>query len=118
MERTVNKIELCGHAGIDPQVNILKNGAKVLKFRMATNENYKNRNGEWVKDTTWHSITMWDKMAAEAESKIRKGSLVTITGKLINRQYLDKNGIKQHVTEIRAISFNTPEDAEKSPFDE
>jgi single-strand DNA-binding protein len=118
MEKTVNRVELCGHAGIDPQVNTLKNGAKVLKFRMATNESYKNKNGEWVKDTTWHSISMWDKVAADAESKIKKGTLVTVTGKLVNRQYLDKNGIKQYITEIRAISFITPDSAEKSPFDE
>lgn len=118
MEKTVNKVELCGHAGIDPQVNTLKNGVKMLKFKMATNESYKNRNGEWVKDTTWHSITMWDKIASEAETKIKKGSFVNLTGKLVNRQYLDKNGVKQYITEIRAIAFNTPEAIEKSPFED
>lgn len=118
MEKTVNRVELCGHAGIDPQVNILRNGVKVLKFRMATNESYKNKNGELVKDTTWHSISMWDKVASDAESKIKKGTLVTVTGKLVNRQYVDKNGVKQYFTEIRAVSFNTSENAERQPFDE
>jgi single-strand DNA-binding protein len=69
---------------------------------IATNEVYKNQKGERVTDTTWHNVIMWGQLADIAEKILKKGSEVAIEGKLINRSYTDKDGIKRYITEIQA----------------
>ena len=63
---------------------------------------YKNQKGERVTDTTWHNVIMWSPLAEIAEKLLKKGSEVVIEGKLINRTYTDKDGIKRYITEIQA----------------
>ena len=106
MEKSVNKVELKGHTGMDPEVKSINENLKVAKFSLATNESYKNKEGEWVRDTTWHNIVLWNKLATEAEEKIKKGNLVTINGKLTYRQYIDKSGLKHNFAEVHALSFD------------
>ena len=113
MEKSINKVELSGFAGMDPEVRTMKNGAHMLRFSLATSSNYKNSKDEWVRDTTWHNVVMWDKVAELALDKIKKGSLVTLSGRLVGRQYTDKNGVKQNAVEIKALSFETTEYAKK-----
>ena len=67
-----------------------------------------------MRDTTWHNIVMWDKVAELALDKIKKGTFVSITGKIVCRQYTDKNGVKQNAVEIRAMSFEATEIAKKT----
>lgn len=105
MEKMVNKVELNGFAGINPEIINLKNDGKIARFSLATSESYKDKNGEWVKNTTWHSIVMWNTVAKQAEEKIKKGARVTIMGKIVYRKYTDKNGVKRISTEIVAGSF-------------
>jgi single-strand DNA-binding protein len=69
---------------------------------VATNENYKNAKGEKVTETQWHSVVAWGKLAEIAEKYLVKGIEVAIEGKLVNRNYTDKQGIKRYVTEIQA----------------
>lgn len=109
MEKSMNKVELKGFAGFGPEVRTLNNGMKMARFTLATSNSYKNRKGEWVRDTTWHNIVMWEKMAEQALEKIRKGMFVSVTGKILYRQYTDKNGVKQNMAEIRAQEFDAVE---------
>lgn len=69
---------------------------------MATNENYKNAKGEKITETQWHNVVAWGKLADIAEKYLVKGTEVAIEGKLINRNYTDKQGVKRYVTEVQA----------------
>jgi single-strand DNA-binding protein len=114
MEKSVNKVELCGFAGSDAEVKTLKSGASVAKFSLATSRNYKNKEGEWVRDTTWHNIVLWDKQAEEAGGKIKKGIMVNLDGRIECRQFTDNNGEKRTLTEIRALNFDVLENSKQA----
>ncbi|MEM9647023.1 MAG: single-stranded DNA-binding protein [Bacteroidota bacterium] len=96
-----NKVQLIGNLGNDPEVVILESGSKLAKFSVATNETYKNTEGEKVTDTQWHNVVAWGKTAEIAENYLVKGKEVAIEGKLINRSYETKEGEKRYVTEIK-----------------
>jgi len=80
---------------------VLDNNKKLVKFSVATNENYKNAKGEKVTETQWHHLIAWGRLAEVAEKYLYKGAEVAIEGKLINKNYTDKNGVKRYVTEIQ-----------------
>lgn len=105
MSSVKNSVQLIGHLGIDPELKTLTNGTKVARIRMATTERYKNKNGEWMDETTWHSVVLWDPLAERVEQYLHKGSYVLIEGKLTNRNYIDSSGQKKYITEVRASSF-------------
>jgi single-strand DNA-binding protein len=69
---------------------------------MATKDEYKTRTGEKAEDTQWHFISAWGKMAEQIEAELKKGSFVSVEGRLTTRNYVDKNGQKKYVTEIVA----------------
>jgi single-strand DNA-binding protein len=103
----INKVTLVGHLGRDPEVRRLENGTPVGRFTMATNENYKDNNGEWQSQTEWHDVTVWRNLAEQAERSLKKGSFVYVEGKLSHRKYTDKNGIDRYVTEVVANSVRS-----------
>jgi single-strand DNA-binding protein len=105
MEKSVNKVELSGFAGKNPELVTLKSGKQMIRFSLATSSSYKNSKQEWVRDTTWHNVVMWDKTAEEGIKKISKGTFVSLSGKIVNKQYTDKNGNKQNSFEIMAVDF-------------
>lgn len=96
-----NKVQLIGNLGNDPEIITMEKGNKLAKFSVATNESYKNGDGEKVTDTQWHNIVAWGKMAEIAESYLVKGKEVIIEGKLMSRAYETKEGEKRYVTEIK-----------------
>lgn len=96
-----NKVQLIGNLGKSPEVRTTESGKKLVRLSVATNETYTNQKGEKVKETQWHSITAWGKLADIAEKYLSKGSEVAIEGKLISRDYTDKEGNKKYVTEIQ-----------------
>ena len=96
-----NKVQLIGNLGQNPEVKELNGGKKVAKFSLATNETYRNKAGEKVTDTQWHNLVAWGKNADIIERYLKKGSEVAIEGKLLNRNYTDKEGVKRYVTEIQ-----------------
>lgn len=100
----VNKVTLIGFLGKDPEIRRLENSTPVGKFTLATNESYKDANGEWQTLTEWHEIVVWRGLAEQAERMFKKGSLVYIEGKITHRKYTDKNGIERYGTEIVANS--------------
>ena len=96
-----NKVQLIGHLGNQPDVRNTESGKKWARFSVATNEVYRNAKGEKVTETQWHNLVAWGKVAEIAEKFLTKGSEVAIEGKLINRNYTDKDGIKKYVTEVQ-----------------
>ncbi len=95
-----NSVRLLGHLGDDPKVRKLDSGKTVANFTIATNEIYRDSRGEKQSETTWHRLVAWGKQAEIAEKYLKKGSEVSIEGKLTNRSWEDKNGEKQYMTEI------------------
>lgn len=95
-----NSVRLIGHLGDDPKVVKLDSGKTVANFNLATNEIYRDKNGEKQSETTWHRLVAWGKHAELVESYVKKGSEIAIEGKLTNRSYDDKNGDKQYISEI------------------
>ena len=114
MEKSINKVELSGFAGMNPEVRVMPNGKQMIRFSLATTTNYKNKDDEWMRDTTWHNIVMWDRMAEKGLAEIKKGSFVKLSGKIATRQYTDKVGVKHTVVEIRAFEFNVTEIEKKA----
>ena len=96
-----NKVQLIGNLGKSPDVKITEAGKKLVRFSVATNETYTNTKGEKVKETQWHNLVAWGKVADIAEKYLDKGSEVAIEGKLISKDYLDKEVVKKYVTEIQ-----------------
>ena len=83
----------------------LPNGAKMAKVSLATSESYKNDKGEYIDYTTWHNLVGWEYVAERMMKQMKKGLEVFVQGKLVQRSYDDKNGIKRNVTEVRIVSF-------------
>lgn len=100
MNTLKNSVQLIGHLGNDPQVKQLESGRTVANLSMATNDSYKNKQGEKVEETQWHDLVAWGKTAEIAEKYLKKGSKVAVEGKLTHRSYEDKEGTKRYVTEI------------------
>ncbi len=97
-----NKVQLIGNLGNAPEVRTTETGKKLVRFSVATNETYKNADGEKVKETQWHNIIAWGSLAEIAEKYLTKGSEIALEGKLMNRNYTDKEGNKKYFTEIQA----------------
>ncbi|MFD2825841.1 single-stranded DNA-binding protein [Leeuwenhoekiella polynyae] len=95
-----NKVQLIGNLGNDPEIVNLESGKKLAKFSIATNETYKNNNGERVTDTQWHNVVAWGKTAEIVENYVSKGKEIAIEGKLTSRSYETKQGEKRYFTEI------------------
>lgn len=102
MNTLKNKVQLIGNLGNAPEIKALEGGKKLARLSLATNESYKNAKGEKVTETQWHNVIAWDKTAEIIEKYFTKGLEVMVEGKLINRNYTDKDGVKRYVTEIQA----------------
>jgi len=100
----VNKIILIGRVGQDPDVNYMDNGKAVAKFTLATSETFKNKSGDKTTNTTWHNIVLWNKAAELVEKYVKKGDLLCVEGKQINRSY-EKNGETKYISEVITESF-------------
>lgn len=100
MNQLRNKVQLIGHAGIDPQIKSTASGKKVVKFSLATNDSFKNKEGERKVNTQWHNLVLWGKQATIAEKFIQKGSEIAIEGKLNNRTYITPTGDKKFISEV------------------
>ena len=100
MASSVNKIILIGNLGRDPESRTFSNGGKVVKFSLATSENW-TRDGERQERTEWHNVVIYDeKIGDVAQRFLRKGSKVYIEGAMQYREYDDANGQKQKIAEV------------------
>jgi single-strand DNA-binding protein len=96
-----NKVQLIGNLGSTPEVRNTETGKKLVRFSVATNESYRNSKGEKVTETQWHNLIAWGNVAEIAQKYLTKGSEVAIEGKLVSRNYTDKEGNKKFITEIQ-----------------
>lgn len=102
MAGSVNKVILIGNLGRDPEVRSFPNGGKVCNLRIATSENWRDRNtGERRERTEWHSVAIFNEnLAKVAEQYLKKGSKVYIEGQLETRKWQDQSGADRYSTEI------------------
>jgi single-strand DNA-binding protein len=101
--KSVNKVILVGNLGKDPEVKYTPQGTPVAKLTLATNERYKDKNGEWQDRTEWHNVVLWQRLAEIAGEYLKKGGKVYIEGRLQTRSWDDKQtNQKRYMTEIVA----------------
>ncbi len=99
MKSLRNSVQLIGNIGKDPEVKSFDKSKKA-SFSIATNETYKNQKGEKIKETQWHNVVVWGKLADIVEKYVKKGNEVAIEGKLVHRSYETASGEKRFITEI------------------
>ena len=102
----INKVTLIGHLGGDPEIRTLENGSTVGRFSLATNESYKDKEGNWQNKTEWHNVILWRDLAERAK-QLKKGSTVYVEGKISYRKYTDKDGVEKSLTDIVAERFRS-----------
>lgn len=103
MSRGVNRVTLLGHLGQDPEIRTTPGGKSVATMRLATSEQWTDReSGERKEATEWHTIVIWGKLAEVCEQYLRKGSQVYFEGKLRTRKWQDKQGNDRYSTEVIA----------------
>ncbi len=100
-----NKVQLIGHLGSKIELKTLESGKIVGNVNMATKETYKSQKGEKITETTWHRLVIWGKNAELIEKYTDKGSEIAIEGKISNRDYSDKDGVKRYISEIVVNEF-------------
>jgi single-strand DNA-binding protein len=98
----INKVTLIGNLGNDPEVRHLESGAMVARLSVATNENYKDKDGNWQKLTEWHNVVVWRDLADRAEKQLKKGMMVYVEGKISYRKYAGPDGSDRYATDIVA----------------
>ena len=107
MAGSVNKVILIGNLGRDPEVRTFQNGGKVCNLRIATSENWKDKqSGERREKTEWHSVAIFNENIARiAEQYLKKGSKVYIEGQLETRKWQDQSGQDRYSTEVVLRNF-------------
>ena len=101
MSRSLNKVQLIGNLGKDPELKYTPSGVAVATFSIATSESWKDTDGNQQEKTEWHNIVAWRKLAEICGEYLKKGKKVYLEGKLQTRNY-EKDGVKRYVTEIVA----------------
>jgi single-strand DNA-binding protein len=115
-KEVVNRVTLTGNLGGAPEIVELTNGMKKAKFRVATNRYFKNKQGEWQSETSWHNVIAWGKLAIQAQKNLEKGSPVSLDGKLSYRMFTDKEGVSRFYAEIvvsRLVALPKKEEVEQ-----
>lgn len=102
MARGVNKVILVGNLGQDPELRYTGSGTAVCNMRLATNESYKDSDGNLVDKTEWHNVVVWSRLAEICGEYLKKGSQVYFEGSLQTRQWEDRDGNTRYTTEVKA----------------
>ena len=95
-----NKVQLIGRLGQDPEIVNFKDGNKLAKFSMATDDSYKDKEGIKVERAHWHNIIIKGGLVNVVENYVNKGQEIAVEGKLTYRSYETKEGEKRYITEI------------------
>lgn len=111
----LNRVQLIGHLGRDPETRSLSNGDPVASLNIATTETWRDKaSGEKREATEWHRAVIYGKLADVAGQYLRKGALVYVEGKLRTRKYTDKDSVERYVTEI---NVDTMQMLDRAPGD-
>ncbi len=100
--RSLNRVQLIGNLGKNPEVRYTANGSAVANFSLATNESWVGKDGQKNEKTEWHNIVAWGKLGEICGEYLTKGRQVYIEGKLTTRSWEDRDGNKRYTTEIKA----------------
>ncbi len=95
-----NKVQLIGRLGQDPEIITFEDGGKIARFNLATDDSYKDKNGNKIERTYWHPVVVKNGLVKVVENYVTKGKEIAIEGKLTNRSWDDKDGQKHYVTEV------------------
>jgi len=99
MAFSLNKIMLIGNLGRDVETRFTTSNVSISNFSMATTNSYKGKDGNWVNETTWHNITVFN-LSDYMKEQLKKGKKVYVEGRLTKRDYTDKEGIKRYSTDV------------------
>jgi single-strand DNA-binding protein len=111
MSKSLNRAQIIGNLGADPEVRTVASGTKVAEFSVATGKQWTDKNGQQQEKTEWHRVVAWgfkpdkDGLAGVAERYLHKGDRVYVEGAIEYRTYEDKDGNTRYVTEIRATEI-------------
>jgi len=105
MYTLVNKVQLIGRLGNDPEIKETKDGSKLARLSLATDESYRDAKGEKIENTQWHRLVAWDRNADLAEKFLKKGQQIAIEGRLVTGVYEDKEGNRRHTVDINVNDF-------------
>lgn len=100
MNSLKNKVILVGRLGQNPETKTIEGNKKVTHFTLATDDSYRNADGQKISEATWHNITAWNGLADVADRFLKKGVQVAVEGRIVYRSYEDKKGVTKNVTEI------------------
>ena len=101
--KSLNRVQLIGNLGKDPEIKYTPSGTPVAKITIATNERFKDKGGEWQDRTEWHNVVLWQRLAEIAGEYLKKGGKVYIEGRLQTRSWEDKQtNQKKYMTEVVA----------------
>jgi len=106
MKTVENHVQLIGNIGQDATMKNFENGNKLTMVSLATNDGYKNKEGEWVARTQWHRLIAWGPTAERLEKFFKKGRKVAVTGKITYRNYEDKDGNQREISQIVVDNFS------------
>lgn len=99
MAEGLNKVLLLGNVGQDPDFRVTTGGAALLKIRLATSEKYKDKQGDWVERTEWHTCLLWGRRGEAVSKFLKKGERVFVEGSIRTSSY-EQDGVKKYKTEI------------------
>ncbi len=116
MKNLVNSVQLIGNLGSDIQSIDVGANNTLAKVNIATNEQYTNKAGEKIKETSWHRLIAWGSTGERMIKMLTQGSRVAVRGRLKNNSYEDKDGVTRHTTEIIVNEFMVIKDAVEKPF--
>ena len=98
---TLNKMMIIGNLGADPELRYTPSGKAVTNLRVAVNDNRKGPDGQWIEETLWMRVEVWDQAAERAAEQLRKGHKVYAEGQLRAREYDGSDGQKRTSLELR-----------------
>lgn len=99
---SLNKVMIIGRCGRDPELRYTQSGSAIANLTIATDESYRDKDGNKVEQTEWHRVVLFQKTAETCGKYLKKGSQVYVEGRLTTRKYTDQNGVEKFTTEIRA----------------
>ena len=99
MSKGLNKVQLIGNLGIDPETRFMPDGKQVTKFRMAVNRSFINKDGDTIEDTQWFNVEAWSGYAKVVEKYLKLGDRVYIEGRLRTEEY-EKDGETKYFTKV------------------
>jgi len=102
---SVNKAILIGNLGKDPELRYTPSGQAVASFSIATTRKWRDKEGQFQEQTDWHNIVAWGKQAETINEYLKKGSPIYIEGRIQNRSYDDKDGVKKWISEVVIREF-------------